>query len=492
MSVASNCPDCCTCPTPTVEWDSRSASKSKSGYVGFQHSPWGSATTPVKIYATATWSGTVVRFAFDPPSFCPDIGNRLSRNWGKVRGTGTLGADGTCSSSTVEESSVGASWPNPEPAESWSAQDCDNGFAPYYVNGALASSAQCSFVSSGYLCASNVVNYGGSIVTTGDSVREWAASGDTVCVGSAPYTYSGSRKLELGSEYTTLLLQANAVAALPAWDDDWNDTAGSFANLSTDELTYAIRESRYRLRFKIPLVNTGLNYRLSWVERFIPEAGVGVDSVDVYSRGVYRPTVTLSAPPTGGVQAYAVAVMSSTGTVTSIRILNPGAGYTSAPTVTVQSASGGGTSSTGWTATLTAGQVSAIASGSAGNYLPTLAFSGGGGSGATATATMDDRGGISAVTVGASGSGYTSAPTLAITAKVTGSTAADLLLHLGTETARCAVWDGVEPGGYDPGDSTTYPIIGDGTNDYFELPVPTADGTTLVANLRAVCDGTAC
>jgi hypothetical protein len=305
-------------------------------------------------------------------------------------------------------------------------------------------------------------------------------------------TNSGTIYQTLSDEYTTAQLITNTPAALPAYDNDWNDTAGSFANLSANELSYSIRESRYRLRFKIPQVRTGKLYRATWVERFIPEAGTTITSVEVYARGVYRPTVTLSAPPSGGTQARAVAVMSATGTVSAIRILHPGAGYVSAPTVTVQAATGGGTTSTGWTATLTAGQVTAIAGGGAGNYRPALAFSGGGGSGATATATMDETGGIASVTLTAPGSGYTSAPTLSITARNTGATAADLLLHLGTETARCAVSDGITPGGYNPATPSTYPILGDGTDPFFSIPVPAADGTTLVANLRAVCDGTAC
>jgi hypothetical protein len=405
-------------------------------------------------------------------------------------------------------------------------------------------------------------------------------------------------------EYTTALLKTNAVAALPVYDNDWNDTAGSIAETDAGEVAIAIRESSYRIRFKIPKVNTGKNIRASWVERFIAEAGVGITSVDVYARGVYRPTVTIGAPPSGGVQARAIAVMSSTGTVSSIWILNPGSGYVSAPTVTVQAATGGGTSSTGWTATLTAGQVSAIASGSAGDYRPTLAFTGGGGSGATATCTVDATGGIAAVSLTAGGSAYTSEPTLTITPKVSGSTAADLLIHMGSETAKCAVWDGTTLGGkwvkrevadaghaltsievvhggtgfttaptvtitggggtgatatasvsggvitgitigaagtgyktnptitlsggggtgggtvllaahfgteteyadntqppgtlplgYVDGVVRTYPIIGNtGTAPwkYYEIAVPSSDGTTLVANVRTVCDGSTC
>lgn len=446
MSIAAQCPDCCTCPTATVEWDSVSASKSKCGWPEF-----GTPSVPPKYYITKTISGSLT---VGPIGTDASAGWEYSENGCSGVRTGYTSVNGENCGSVIEPfAPSGGSQPMP----GGSSRTCSN---PDFGGD-----------------SSNVVS-----VNTSKTLRTWTAvPSDTGTVTEA-----------LSDEYTTLLLKSNTVTALPAYDDDWNDTAGSFANLSADELSYAIRESRYRLRFMIPQVNTGKNYRASWVERFIPEAGVGIDSVEVYSPGVYRPTVTISAPPAGGTQASAVAVMSSAGAVSSIRILNPGAGYTSAPTITVQSATGGGTTSTGWTATLTGGQVTAITGGSAGNYLPTLAFSGGGGSGATATTTMDDQGGISAVTVGASGSGYTSAPTLTITAKVSGALAADLLLHLGTETPRCDVWDGVTPPGYDPATPSTYPILGDGTNPYFELTVPSTDGTTLVANVRAVCDGSPC
>jgi hypothetical protein len=47
------------------------------------------------------------------------------------------------------------------------------------------------------------------------------------------------------------------------------------------------------------------------------------------------PTVTISAPPSGGTQATATAVLTQ-GKVTSINITNPGSGYVSAPTITIQ------------------------------------------------------------------------------------------------------------------------------------------------------------
>lgn len=296
-------------------------------------------------------------------------------------------------------------------------------------------------------------------------------------------------KTTLSEEVTLARIRQHTLDSLPAYDNDWNDTAGSFANLSTDELTYSARESRYRIRFKIPPTSV---YRVTWVERFIGEAGTTITSVEVISRGVYRPTVTFSSPPSGGTQARAIAVMSSTGTISSIRITNPGSGYTSAPTVTVQAAINGGTSSTGWTATLTDGKVTAISGGSAGDYRPTLTFSAPGGTGTTATATctVDETGGIDAVSVTGAGSAYTAEPTLSISSKVSGPTAAVLHLHLGTETSKCIAWDGTTPGGYDPSTPSTYPILpGSG---YYEIAVPTSDGTTLVANVRAYCDNSSC
>jgi len=397
---------------------------------------------------------------------------------------------------------------------------------------------------------------------------------------------------------------------LPAYDNSWADTPGSFLNLSADQITCSVRESRYRLRFKIPKVNTGKHLRVSWVERLIAEAGVSVDSVEVYKRGAASPLVSISAPPSGGVRARAVSVMSPTGGVSSIRILNPGAGYATPPTVTVATALNVGTTSTGWSASLdtATGQVTAITGGTAGGYLPTYTFSAPGGSPAgvtaTATCTMDEDGGIATITITNGGTKYTAEPILTFVSEVPFRAPPIELIHLGTETPKCAVWDGTTLGGkwvkrevvdaghaltsievvhggtgfttaptvtitggggtgatatasvsggvitgitlgaagsgyktnptitlsggggagggtvllaahfgteteyadntqpagttplgYVDGVVRTYPLIGStGTAPwkYYELPVPATDGTTLVANLRTVCDGTAC
>jgi hypothetical protein len=337
----------------------------------------------------------------------------------------------------------------------------------------------------------------------------------------------GVTTLSISNEYTTAQLKTTTVAALSAYDDSWSETPNSAAYLSTDELTYAIQESRYRVRFPIPKINTAKHLRASWLERFIPETGVPITSVEVYSRGAYRPSVTITIPPYPGDPAYATAVMASNGTVAGISILNPGSnyipvinfiggggtgaaaiaiinssgavtgvtitsggsGYTSAPEVffslpessgvqatgtaivsggivtainigtagdfrpkvTVRAANSRGTTSTGWVATLdpTTGQITAITGGNGGDYLPTIFITAPGGTGtsATATVTLDPQGGISAVTLVNSGTEYKGTPGIVILLKVAPYAHADLQFHMGTETAKCAVWDGTTLGG---------------------------------------------
>ena len=342
----------------------------------------------------------------------------------------------------------------------------------------------------------------------------------SVCGVYGSYINSQLQVVTLSDEYTTEMLKTYTVASLSAYDDDWNDTNSSYRNLSTDELSYSIRKSRYRFRFRLPKVRTGKCYRVNWVERFIPESGFGINSVEIYSRGVYRPSITFSTPPSNGTQARAVAVMSSTGTVSSIRILHPGKyvpiatlsggggtgalvkvtemgtdgsiqqveifggkNYTSAPIITWSSVTTGQVRATatlsilngavdsisfsnrgdyrpratfataingGTTATANVpsfnifGQITEITVDTAGDYRPTLSFSAppSPGTTATATCTVDEQGGIDAVSVTASGSGYLSTQNIAIVSKSSGTTAADLLVHYGTETTKCAKWDG--------------------------------------------------
>lgn len=490
-SIIGDCAECCVCSTPTVEWDSRSASKAKST-CGFQN-----PNETNKFYHQKT---TVRDFSC---SYDYESGTETGCSGGARRDFATQTGSATrvesystnCTGSATDTGFIG-SWDavfgyqiyKTPPSDPSGCTACDWGLTVTFTQTVSSDGSACT------------IEQDKTDSVYDPCIKSYYGLSDTH-LDPAPYTDPGCIIFEnppcatstdtvtYQNLYTTTDLKSNTVAALPAYDDDWNDTAGSFANLSTNEASYSIRESRYRIRFKIPPTSV---YRVTWVERFIGEAGTTITSVEVISRGVYRPTVTLSTPPSGGTQARAIAVMSSTGTISSIRITNPGSGYTSAPTVTVEAAIDGGTSSTGWTATLTDGKVTAISGGSAGDYRPTLTFSAPSGTGTTATATctVDETGGIDAVSVTGAGSAYTAEPTLTISPKVSGPTAAVLHLHLGTETSKCIAWDGTTPGGYDPATPSTYPILP--SSGYYEIAVPTTDGTTLVANVRAYCDNSSC
>lgn len=108
------------------------------------------------------------------------------------------------------------------------------------------------------------------------------------------------------------------------------------------------------------------------------------------------PTVTLSAPPPGGVQATATATINtSTGVVTGFTITNSGSGYTTAPTVTLAAPTG--TASTAVATLSPAGVVTGVtvtpgtapfASAPAITFTPAV---GGAGSGAIATASLTNN-----------------------------------------------------------------------------------------------------
>jgi len=119
-------------------------------------------------------------------------------------------------------------------------------------------------------------------------------------------------------------------------------------------------------------------------------------SVKVVSGGTgytTQPTVTIAAPPAGGIQAVAEATIEplATGQLESITIDNVGAGYETAPTVEITG--GGGTGATATATIVDPGSpVASVSLTSAGQQCyasaPAVSFTGAG-SGAAATATLE-------------------------------------------------------------------------------------------------------
>ena len=130
-----------------------------------------------------------------------------------------------------------------------------------------------------------------------------------------------------------------------------------------------------------------------------------------------RPTITIAPPCVGCVAATATAVMNTNGTIRSVTVANPGgAVYTSVPGVTV---SGGGATGVTGTATLANTTVASLrltAGGSGYTTAPTVTLTAPRvGRAPTATAALGPMA-VSAVTlaVGGGGAGYTAAPAVTI------------------------------------------------------------------------------
>lgn len=149
--------------------------------------------------------------------------------------------------------------------------------------------------------------------------------------------------------------------------------------------------------------------------------GGGISAININSGGsganyAVPPLVNIAFPPAPGVPASAVCAISG-GLVTGFTIINPGAGYTSAPAVNLipqqSDVNQAGTALKVTNALATAqlsfvGQVTAVILVNEGNNpltaTPALSITGGGGSGATATAVMAFA--VTGVTVTTPGSGY--------------------------------------------------------------------------------------
>lgn len=282
-------------------------------------------------------------------------------------------------------------------------------------------------------------------------------------------------------------LRERAIAALPAYGGWIAGSEVASLNYAPDEMSVAIRETRYRVRVKPSKVGSGKCMRVTWLERFVAEGGVPLSSVEIANPGVLRPQVTISAPPPGGVQARAVCVMDTVDRIriSSIRILNPGAGYATPPVVEVPL-------STGWAATLAGGTVASITGGSATLFNTlTTTITGGDGSGASFAIRQTDVQGGAVAGNFAVGAGYTARP--AVTPSNPGGvfTAPVLVAHLGVETPRCATWDGVLPAGYDEGDPTTWPLL-TLPSGFRTLAVPMKEGTVALDDFRFICDCSDC
>ncbi|MDD4892083.1 MAG: hypothetical protein PHU85_19345, partial [Phycisphaerae bacterium] len=127
-----------------------------------------------------------------------------------------------------------------------------------------------------------------------------------------------------------------------------------------------------------------------------------------YALSSLPPTVGFSGG--GGDGAVAVPTVQA-GVITAVKVLNGGAGFTSAPTVAFTSLDGAGATATAVVNGV--GTVTMTDGGGGYSAAATVTFSAPGGTGATATGTPNVVNGvITGVTITNSGSGYTQPPTV--------------------------------------------------------------------------------
>ncbi len=160
--------------------------------------------------------------------------------------------------------------------------------------------------------------------------------------------------------------------------------------------------------------------------------GNGLETIDLINDGfdyTAPPSIGISTAPSLGVNATAVAIMTSrsgqTGqSIDRILLVNPGFGYTLPPTVTITSVNQDGAGGIA-TAVLADGGLSAFTITNAGaqyGKVPTVAIGTApvGGTNATAEAFLNTDGGVAALRFTNAGAGYTVAPSVTISAPEVG------------------------------------------------------------------------
>ena len=153
-----------------------------------------------------------------------------------------------------------------------------------------------------------------------------------------------------------------------------------------------------------------------------------VQYIDLINDGtgyLSTPTIKITKAPSGGINATAVAIMTSkigrTGSsIDRILVVNPGAGYIQVPSVTIVGKSGSGGIATAVLGSRTLGIATITSGGSQYSSAPIVSISTApfGGVNATAEAVLTVTGIVTAIRYTNSGAGYTVAPTITLTGPI--------------------------------------------------------------------------
>lgn len=153
-----------------------------------------------------------------------------------------------------------------------------------------------------------------------------------------------------------------------------------------------------------------------------------VQYIDLINDGtgyLSTPTIQISKAPSGGIDATAVAIMTSkvgrTGSsIDKILVINPGAGYTQPPTVSIVGQSGSGAIATAVISSGALGIANITFGGNQYSSAPIVSISTApnGGTNATAEAVISVAGTVAAIRFTNAGSGYTSTPIITLSSPI--------------------------------------------------------------------------
>ena len=209
--------------------------------------------------------------------------------------------------------------------------------------------------------------------------------------------------------------------------------ADDVINTSINEVDESVKDFGYIV--KLIMVGLGATSTSANVQLASSLAGVGgssVSRIDLINDGtgyLSVPIVAISTASSGGINATAVAIMTSRSSQTGssidkILVINPGIGYTVVPTVSIISNSGSGGIATAIISSGSLGPINLIDGGVGYSTAPIVAISTApiGGTNATAQAFINSSGIVTSIRYTNAGVGYTQAPVVTISSPVGVST----------------------------------------------------------------------
>lgn len=209
--------------------------------------------------------------------------------------------------------------------------------------------------------------------------------------------------------------------------------ADDVINTSINEVDESVKDFGYIVKLiMVGLGATSTSANVQLASSLAIAGGNSVSRIDLINDGtgyLSVPIVAISTASSGGINATAVAIMTSrsgqTGSsIDKILVVNPGIGYTVVPNVSIISSSGSGGIATAIISSGSLGPINLIGGGAGYSTAPIVSISTApvGGTNATAQAFINSSGIVTSIRYTNAGAGYTQAPVITISSPVGVST----------------------------------------------------------------------